>query len=38
MLGPTENKPTFMVADGTRNILNAMQEHCVERLVISISD
>jgi len=35
VLGPTENKPTFVVTQGTQNILEAMQEHGVERLVIS---
>jgi putative NADH-flavin reductase len=35
VLGPTENKPTFAVTTGTKNILEAMQTHNVDRLIIS---
>ncbi len=35
ILGPTENKPTFAVSQGTKNILVAMQTHNVDRLIIS---
>ena len=35
VLGPTENKPDYQVQRGTQNILDAMNEHGVERLVIS---
>lgn len=34
-LGPTENTPDYQVQRGTQHILAAMQEHGVERLVIS---
>lgn len=35
VLGPTENKPTFTVTAGTQHILDAMQKHGVDRLVVS---
>jgi putative NADH-flavin reductase len=35
VLGPTENKPTFTVTKGTQHILDAMQKHAVDRLVVS---
>lgn len=35
VLGPTENKPTFAVTRGTKNILEAMQSHNINRLIIS---
>jgi putative NADH-flavin reductase len=34
-LGPTENEPSFAVSKGTRNIVEAMERHGVQRLVIS---
>lgn len=34
-LGPSENKPIFNVTESTNNILAAMRDHGVERLVIS---
>lgn len=35
VLGPTENKPTFAITQGTQHILQAMRAHGVERLVLS---
>ena len=35
VLGPTENKPTYMISKGMDNILKAMKEHNVSRLIIS---
>lgn len=35
VLGPTENKPAFAVTKGTQNILDAMRQHGVQRLVLS---
>ncbi len=34
-LGPAENKPVFAVSRGLENILAAMQQHGVRRLVVS---
>jgi putative NADH-flavin reductase len=34
-MGPTQNKPTFAVSKGTDNIVGAMAQHGVQRLVIS---
>lgn len=34
-LGPTQNKPDYVVSRGMDNILNAMKKHGVRRLVIS---
>jgi putative NADH-flavin reductase len=34
-LGPSSNKPDFAVSQGMTNILSAMQQHNVRRLVIS---
>lgn len=35
VLGPTENKPSFAVTQGTKNILEAMRSYNVGRLIIS---
>jgi putative NADH-flavin reductase len=35
VLGPTENKPDFKVTRGTQNILNAMKDLGVQRLIVS---
>jgi nucleoside-diphosphate-sugar epimerase len=35
VLGPTHNRPTFEVSKGTTNILRAMEQHGVRRLVVS---
>jgi len=35
VLGPSNNKPEFTISKGTDNILNAMQKHGVQRLIIS---
>jgi putative NADH-flavin reductase len=35
LLGPSSNKPTFEISQGTDNILAAMRRHGVRRLVIS---
>jgi putative NADH-flavin reductase len=35
VLGPTNNKPEFAVTKGMENILSAMQQHRVRRLIIS---
>lgn len=35
VLGPTANVPDYQVARGTKNILRAMQQHGVQRLVLS---
>lgn len=35
VLGPTENDPTFAVSKGTEIIVKAMEDHGVQRLVIS---
>jgi nucleoside-diphosphate-sugar epimerase len=36
VLGPTENKPVFAVSKGTANIIAAMKQHGVERLIVSV--
>lgn len=35
VLGPTNNEPTFAISKGMQNILDAMREHSVKRLIIS---
>ena len=35
VLGPTKNEPVFEVTRGTENILDAMEQHEVSRLVLS---
>jgi len=35
VLGPTQNEPTFEVSQGTRHILDGMQQHGVRRLIVS---
>jgi len=35
VLGPTENRPVFAVSKGTENILSAMKDQGVERLILS---
>lgn len=35
VLGPTENTPDYQVTRGTRHMLDAMNQHSVDRLVIS---
>lgn len=35
VLGPTENTPDYQVTRGTRHILAAMEQHGVERLIVS---
>ncbi|MFP4324132.1 MAG: NAD(P)-dependent oxidoreductase [Anaerolineales bacterium] len=35
VLGPSDNKPTFTISQGMDHILAAMQQHGVQRLIIS---
>ncbi len=35
VLGPTANKPDYIITKGTRHMLDAMQKHSVRRLIIS---
>ncbi len=35
VLGPTHNRPTFEICQGTQAILNAMRKHRVKRLILS---
>ena len=35
VLGPTHNKPEFIISQGTENILNTMKEQNVRRIIIS---
>lgn len=35
VLGPTENKPTFAVTEGTGNIIKSMRRHNVNRLILT---
>ena len=35
VLGPTKNEPTFEISRGTQNILSAMQQSGVKRLIIA---
>ena len=35
VLGPTENRPVFAVSEATENILSAMKDQGVERLILS---
>jgi nucleoside-diphosphate-sugar epimerase len=35
VLGPTENTPDYQVTKGTRHILAAMEQHGVDRLIVS---
>lgn len=36
VLGPTDNKPTFSISQGTAHILNAMTKHNVRRFIVSV--
>ena len=35
VLGPTSNKPTFEISQGTASIISTMKKHGVKRLIIS---